>query len=148
MRIFHIILRELTSILLAALSDRVFDEFLLQEQVSGVGDVRENHLDVGIYPPAAVRRGDALGFKFTLGLKSGLPIKEVLEDATDDGGFFWLDDQLVAFPSVAVDAEVSVRDTLFHTLANAPFHIVAEVGDFLLCEGGQQGHHDLAVAGE
>ena len=148
MRIFHIILWKFTAILLAALGDRVFNEFLLQEQVSGVGDIRKNHLDVGIHPPAAIRRGDAFRFKFTLGLKSGLPIKEVLEDATDDGGFFRLDDQLVAFPTVAVDAEVSVRDALFHALANAPFHVVAEAGDFLLCKGCQQGHHNLAVAGE
>lgn len=122
---FHIILRKLTAILLATLGDRVFDEFLLQEQVSGVGDVCEDDLDVGIHPPAAVRRGDALGSKFAFSLQSRLPIKEVLEDAADDGSFFWLDDQLVAFPAVTVNAEVAVRYALFHALANSPFYIVA-----------------------
>lgn len=124
---FHIILRKLTAILLATLGDRVFDEFLLQEQVSGVGDVCEDDLDVGIHPPAAVRRGDALGSKFAFSLQSRLPIKEVLEDAADDGSFFWLDDQLVAFPAVTVNAEVAVRYALFHALANSPFYIVANL---------------------
>ena len=44
MRTLDKILRELTAIFLSVLGDRVLAELFLEEQVAGVGDVREDFL--------------------------------------------------------------------------------------------------------
>ena len=124
--VLHIELRQLATVLFSLFGERVFNIFLLQEQVSGVGYIAENHFNVGVHPAASVSGGDALGGKFSLGLKAGLAIKEVLEDAAHNGCFLRDNDQLVAFPAVAVHSKVAVRDALLHALSGSPFYIVAQ----------------------
>ena len=142
------ILWELALVLPTLLSDRVLDEFLLQEQVAGVGDVREHALDVGIHPAASVPCGDALGGKLALGLKAGLPIEEVLEDALDDGGFLRDRHQLIVFPPVAVHPEVPIRDAFFKPLLDGPACVLRNAAAFLLCKRSEKAHHQLAVVGQ
>ena len=55
---------------------------------------------------------------------------------------------MVALPTVAVNQEPSVGDALLKALPGAPFHVLREAPDFLLCEGGQQSQHDLTVAAQ
>ena len=42
MGVLHEVLRQLTAIFLSVLGDRVFAEFLLEEHVAGIGDVRQD----------------------------------------------------------------------------------------------------------
>lgn len=79
---------------------------------------------------------------------SGEALQEIIVDEPDDFGLLRLDDQMVVLPAVAVNREASVGDTLLETLSGAPFHVLREAPDFLLCEGSQQGQHDLAVTAE
>ena len=120
MGVFHEILRELAFVLPAFLGDRVLDEFLLQEQVPGVGDVRQDALNVGIHPAASVPGRDALGGKLALRFQTGFPIKEVLVDALHDSRLLRHRDQVITFPAVAVHPEVPVRDSFFKTLLDGP----------------------------
>ena len=146
--IFHIEPRQFTTILFTLLGQWIFDVFLLQQKVAGVGYIRKDHFDVGIYPALTVSGGNAFCGKFPLRLKAGFPIKEVLEDASYNGGFFRYNDQLVAFPAISEYSEVAVGNALLHAFSGTPFYIVAETDNFFLCKGGQQCQHDLAITGK
>ena len=146
--VLHVILRELALVLPALLGDRVLDEFLLQEQVAGVGDVGKNNLDVGIHPATTVPRSNAFGGKLALRLQTGFPVKEVLEDALHDGGLLRDRDQLVTFPSVAVHPEVPVRDAFFEALLDGPACVLRDAAAFLLRKRSEKGQHQLAVVGQ
>lgn len=128
--VLYIVLRKFSVILPALFADRVLDEFLLKKEVSGVSHVREDLLDVGINPPAAFAGRDSLSSKFPLGLEPRFAVEEVLEDPLHDGSFLRDNDQIVTFPSVAVDPEVPIRDALLHALSDSPFHVVADALGF------------------
>ena len=146
MGVLHKVLRKLTLVLPALLRDGIFDVLLLQKQVPGVGDVGEDDLDVGIAPFASGLCGDALAVQLTLRFQTRLAVKEVLEDALHNGRFLRNHHKVVVLPFVTEDLVPEVRDAFFKALPDTPFHIVAEAGDFFLCEGGQQCQHNLAVA--
>ena len=146
--IFHIELRQFATILFAFLGQWIFDVFLLQQKIAGVGHIGKDHLDVGIYPALTVSGGNAFCGKFSLRFKAGLPIKKVLKDASHNGCFLRYDDQLVAFPAISEHSEVAVGDALLHALASTPFYIIAQADNFFLRKGGQQRQHNLAIAGK
>lgn len=148
MGILDEVLRQFPFILLPMLRDGVLDVFLLQEQVACVVDVRQDVLDIGIHPSAALPCGDALGGELALCLQAGFPVEEVLEDAPDDGRFLRDDDELVAFPAIAVKTEPAVRDALLEALLYVPFDILADGPALLLRKGCQDGQHKLAVVAE
>ena len=96
----------------------------------------EDYLDVGIAPFASGLCGDALAVQLTLRFQTRLAVKEVLEDALHNGRFLRNHHKVVVLPFVTEDLVPEVRDAFFKALPDAPFHIVAEAGDFLLREGG------------
>ena len=124
MGVLDVILRQLTLVLPALLVDGVHRVFLLEEHVPSVSDVGEDHFDIGIDEPEAALRRNALGSQFTFGLQPGLPVKEVLKDAPDDSCFLRNDDQMIVFPFVAEDAELSVGDALLEALDHAPLDVL------------------------
>ena len=144
--VLHKVLRKLALVLPALLRDGIFDVLLLQKQVPGVGDVGEDYLDVGITPFASGLCGDAFAVQLALRFQTRLAVKEVLEDALHNGRFLRNHHKVVVLPFVTEDLVPEVRYAFFKALPDAPFHIVAEAGDFLLREGGQQRQHNLAVA--
>ena len=146
--ILHVILRQFAFILLPVLGDGVLDIFLLQEHVACVVDVRQDVLDIGIHPAAALPCRDALGGELALCLQAGFPVEEVLEDAPDDGRFLRDDDELVPFPAVSVKIEPAVRDALLEAFLYVPFDVLADGPAFLLRKGCQDGQHELAVVAE
>ena len=145
MGVLHIVLRKFPSVLFPLLGDWVGDKLLLQEQVPRVGHIGQYHLDVGIYPTAAVPGCDALGSKLPLGFQPGFPVQEVPEDSLYNLRFLWHDDQFIALPSITVDAEVAVWDAVLHPFSDAPFHIVGNAAALLLGKGRQDGQHQFAV---
>ena len=146
--VFHIVLRELALVLLVFFGDGIFDEFLLQKQVPRIGDVGEHALDVRVHPRTAVTGFNALRSEFLLRVQAGFAVKEVLIDPLNDGRLFGNRHQFISLPAVAVHPEFPVGYSLFKALSRAPFHILGNAPALLLSEGGQQGKHELAVAGQ
>ena len=137
MGVGHKVLRKLPAILLLFLRDGISGEFLLQEQVPGVGDVAQDALDVRIHPAASVPGGNALRSKLTLGFQPGLSVEKVLKNALYDGCFLRSGHQRIALPVVSVHPEVSRRDALLHALSLAPFDVVRNAPAFFLGKRGQ-----------
>ena len=145
MGVLHIVLRKFPSVLFPLLGDWVGDKLLLQEQVPRVGHIGQYHLDVGIYPTAAVPGCDALGSKLPLGFQPGFSVQKVLEDSLYDFRLLRYNDQFVTLPSITVDAEVAVGDAVLHPLSDTPFHIIRNAAALLLGKGRQDGQHQFAV---
>ena len=128
-----------------------FEEGKYQKEMIEIG-VREFYQEMvdhpDVYPKSSMPSVQDYVDAFLPFVKAGLPIKEVLEDATHNGGFFRYDNQLVVFPAITEHSEVTVGDALLHTLSGSPFYIVAEADDFFLCKGGQKRQHDLTITGK
>ena len=108
---FNPVLWQLAFVLPALFCNGVLDVFLLKEHVSSVGDVRQNHLDIGITPLKATLGSDAFTVQLALCLQTGLPIKEVLEYASDDGGLFRDNDQMI--PMGFLTPDILCSDLVF-----------------------------------
>ena len=117
----------------------------MQEQIARVSDVCKNRLDIGITPTLARTGGYALCSELTLCFKAGFAIQKVLKNTSDDFRFLRYNNKVIAFPTVAEHSEMPVGDTLLHTLADTPFHIIGNAAAFLLGERCKNGHHQFAV---
>ena len=144
--IFDIVLGQFPVILFPLFSYRVFDVFLLQEQVSRVCDVCQDNFDIGVLPSTATPGGDALGSKFPFRFQSRLTIKEILENAFYNSGFFRDDDKMVAFPSITINLEPSVRYALLEPFPCSPFDVLADGAALFLRKGREDGQHQFPVA--
>ena len=119
----HEILWKLPSVLPAFFADGVRNVFLLQKKVSCIRAVCENLLDVGIHPSASVPCGDPFPGKLAFRLKPGLSIQKVLENAPHYCRFLRHNEQLISFPAVSVDPEVTVWNPFLKPLSDSPFAV-------------------------
>ena len=70
MRIFNIIPRKFSPVLLPLLEDWIRHIFLLEKHIAGIGNIGQDNPDVGIHPAAAIPGRDAFGSKFPFGFKT------------------------------------------------------------------------------
>lgn len=146
--VLHEILRKLPMVLAGLFADGVKGVFLLEEQVPGVGDVFEDGPNGAVGEMYSLHGLHAHLLQLFFRCLCRETLQEIVIDEADDFCLFRLNDQMVALPTAAVNQEPSVGDALLKALPGAPFHVLREAPDFLLCEGGQQSQHDLTVAAQ
>ena len=105
-------------------ADGVKRVFLLEQQVPGVGDVFEDGPNRAVGKMHPLHGLDAHLLQLFFRCLSGEALQEIVVDEPDDFGLLWLDDQMVAFPTVAVNQEPSVGDALLKALPGAPFDVL------------------------
>ena len=64
----------------------------------------------------------------------------------DNLGFLRYDDQLVVLPLVSEDRELAVWYALLEPFDRTPFDVFGNAAAFFLCEGSEDGKHQLSVA--
>ena len=122
--VLHEILRQLTVVFARLFADGVKRVFLLEQQVPGIGDVFEDGPNRAVGKMHPLHGLDAHLLQLFFRCLSGEALQEIVVDEPDDFGFLWLDDQMVAFPTVAVNQEPSVGDALLKALPGAPFDVL------------------------